>query len=119
MSKDLRFWVCECGAQTPVGKPHVCAVYAQRSSAELIDSFIQCSGDFNLAIDNGAAVKRLHVPIVDDAVGLLWLYRIAFRIRSRMDGLEKFKDRAELARRVCRMLDPVEEYEHEKLGEKK
>ena len=41
----------------------------------------------------------------DDGLGLLWLVRVIYRERCKMSGIEKYRDRAELARRVCLLLE--------------
>ncbi len=41
-----------------------------------------------------------------NGMGVLWLIRIIYRERCKMSGIEKYKDRAELARRVCALLEP-------------
>jgi len=41
----------------------------------------------------------------DDGLGTLWLVRIMYRERCKMSGIGKYKDRADLARRVCRLIE--------------
>ncbi len=41
----------------------------------------------------------------DDGIGLLWLVRVIYRERRKMSGIEKYADRAALARRVCALLE--------------
>ncbi len=40
----------------------------------------------------------------DEALGMLWLLRVLYRERAKMNGIGKYKDRAEFARRVCALL---------------
>lgn len=86
------FFVCpDCGQQYPVSRPdHACDAQGQRLAAELLDLVI----DPLYSDETGS---------IESGIGLLWLYRIAYRVRSRMNGLGKYKDRAEMARRVCEL----------------
>jgi hypothetical protein len=45
----------------------------------------------------------IHGPDVQSGCGLLWLYRIAYRIRQKMSGMERYGDRAQMARAACAM----------------
>jgi hypothetical protein len=99
MSEQV-FGVCnDCGGQSLLGIAHKCedgGVRAgQRLAAELLDRCL--------------ALAHIPLPPAEEAkhgqwmtgAGLLWLYRIAYRVRSRMNGLESYKDRAGMARVVC------------------
>ena len=41
----------------------------------------------------------------DSGYGLLLLVRVVYRERSKMDGIGKYRERAELARKVCALFD--------------
>jgi len=75
--------VCpDCAHQYPPDSSHSCSAQGQRIAAELIDDLIE-------SFDNGGGA------------GLLWLYRIAYRTRQKMSGMEKYGDRAAMARKAC------------------
>ena len=81
-----RYWVChDCAGQFPMGTgdPHYCLPRRVREMAEWIDGAI---------------------AVCDDPRGLLWLIRIAYRWRKRMNGVEQYGDRAALARRVLELM---------------
>lgn len=98
---ETRWLVCnDCGGQSPVGAVHKCSdkgkfAAGQRMAADLVDSRI-CQ--FVERERKSLLLKSRHC-----GAGLLWLYRIAYRIRSRMNGLEKYKDRADMARVACEL----------------
>lgn len=46
----------------------------------------------------------------DDGLGVLWLVRVLYRERAKMNGVGRYKDRADLARRVCASLDPGDKH---------
>lgn len=90
--ESSRFFVCpDCGRQFPTSEPnHSCDEQGQRLAAELLDELIDPAfSDVDGSLNSG--------------IGLCWLYRIAYRIRSRMNGLGKYKDRAEMGRRICQL----------------
>lgn len=80
MNNTLLFYVCrDCGSQYQGA--HSCDRQSLRHAAEALDALI--------------ADERATGP------GILWLYRIAYRVRAKLDGLGKYRDRAEMARRIC------------------
>lgn len=85
MSSGRYVVVCpDCGAQYPVEQDaaHRCDAQGQRMAAELVD---------------------LSMRNAENGCGLLWLYRIGYRIRQRMNGLEMYGDRARLGKYVCEL----------------
>lgn len=75
--------VCpDCAAEFPVRSVHSCVWQAHRYAVDLMDSLIRNT---------------------ESGVGLLWLYRIAYRVRQKGNKLEKYADRAAMARRVCEL----------------
>ena len=94
---ERQTWSCpDCGGSLPLSETsHDCWQAGRRRAAELLDGFIMSFGD---PVYKSACFSQ---PLT--GAGLLWLYRIAYRVRSRMNGLEKYKDRAEMARLACEL----------------
>lgn len=84
MSERL-FSVCpDCGNQFPLPTNHRCDRQALREFVAQIEVWVHDA---------------------DNSHDLLWLYRVLYRLRSKLNGLGVYKDRAELARKICRMLE--------------
>lgn len=78
--------VCgDCCKQMPLSEvDHVCLPMRRRLMMEKMESLLASC---------------------NDGLGVLWLVRIIYRERCKMSGIERYKDRAELARRVCLLLE--------------
>jgi len=100
------FCVCtDCGSSYPVSTVHKCRDkeqrVGQRLAAEMLDQLIV---HLSMLLPVQIRAGQLGMaPINRAGAGLLWLYRIAYRVRSQLNGLEKYKDRAELARIACEL----------------
>jgi hypothetical protein len=87
--------VCpDCASQHSLDVDHRCSAQGQRIAAETLDEFIH---DAEKIADVYTSAPSLGFS----GAGLLWLYRVAYRIRQKMNGMERYGDRAALARRVC------------------
>ena len=83
---DTRVAVCgDCCQQLQLTNvSHVCLPMRRREMMERMESLLdECA----------------------DGRGVLWLVRIIYRERCKMSGLGKYGDRADLARRVCALLE--------------
>lgn len=89
MSNDRTVYVAVCGdccAQLPLSNTsHTCLPMLQRRMVERLE----------LLLDS-----------CDDGLGVLWLVRVLYHERAKMNGVGRYKDRAILARRVCGLLEP-------------
>lgn len=52
-----------------------------------------------------ALILDVMMAEADDPIQLLWLVRVAHRLRQSMNGLEKYRERAGLAREVIRLFE--------------
>lgn len=87
LNEETINYVCpDCAAHYSPRVRHVCLSAGQRLASELLDRVI-LSGK------------------VDEAEGLLWLYRVAFRVRLHLNGLRKYEDRARMARHACELIE--------------
>ncbi len=76
----------DCGSQLALtDTTHTCQPMIQRRLVEMLE-------------------RRLDA--CNDGLGVLWLVRVLYRERAKMNGVGKYKDRAELARRVCALMEP-------------
>jgi hypothetical protein len=84
MSDTECIWcVCaDCAAEFSLSDVHLCDGMLRRRGVQLIENLI---------------------TEVDDPTGLLALYRVMYRLKSTISGLERYADRAALAQRVMRL----------------
>jgi hypothetical protein len=82
LTETIRFSCIDCGGEFPLGTQHLCERMTRRYGVKLLESLIEDA---------------------EHPTGLLALYRITYRLRSTLSGLDKYADRAALAQRVMRL----------------
>jgi hypothetical protein len=81
--------VCpDCITQYPLHVEHHCLEEGHRKGVELVEQLL-------------GEVEHLNREATGS--GLLWLIRIAYRMRQRMSGMERYGDRARVARVACEL----------------
>jgi hypothetical protein len=84
MTEEFCSYCPHCGKRVEIDGEHKCFADDRRQTALLLE----------YAIDTA-----------DNPMQLLWLIRIAHRLRQTLNGLEKYRERAELARRVIGLME--------------